>query len=274
MTAWTAKNPLGIIALFISLIYGMSALLLGATIGTLSEMNQTILVWFVVIFPVAVLIAFLWLVARHHRKLYSPADFRSDEGFLTEPADPQSLGARLALEVDEISNEVEASAQGGGDSTGKPVISSPSPTDGRAAAVTSVYVAESLAFRQLEREFPGQVRQHVRINAGDGKTIQVDGVIETGDLNYIVEVKFFTNKTDYRRRIREAIVQITNAYIFHEGFLPHRTKAILIVIIDDDVDGGVIAGCVEHARGDATIDVSYRIYKASDLLSQYGFTTQ
>jgi hypothetical protein len=88
--SYLVRNPLGIIALFISLIYGMSVVLLGLSLEKLSQPNQTILVVFVVLFPAAILGVFGWLVAYHHSKLYSPGDYRSDEGFfgLARPAAP------------------------------------------------------------------------------------------------------------------------------------------------------------------------------------------
>ena len=100
---WLVRNPLGIIALFISLIYGMSAILLGATIQRLALWNQTTLVIFVVIFPFAVLAVFAWLVIAHHRKLYGPGDFRSDESFLSAStsAPAESVGARLIREIED-----------------------------------------------------------------------------------------------------------------------------------------------------------------------------
>jgi hypothetical protein len=67
LPSWSARNPLGIIALFISLIYGMSALLLGTSAKNLSLENQTKLVYFIVGFPFVVLSVFGWLVSRHHR---------------------------------------------------------------------------------------------------------------------------------------------------------------------------------------------------------------
>jgi hypothetical protein len=77
-----ARGPLGIIALFISLIYAISALLLAASVTQLSQGNKTPLICFIVLFPFAVLIMFSWLVAGHHKKLYAPSDFRSDDSFL------------------------------------------------------------------------------------------------------------------------------------------------------------------------------------------------
>ena len=77
-----SRNPLGIIALFIVLVYGFACLLFGFSADTLTPDERTPLIWFVVLFPVLVLILFGWLVSRHHKKLYSPRDYRDDKSFL------------------------------------------------------------------------------------------------------------------------------------------------------------------------------------------------
>ena len=71
------KNPIGIIALFISLIYGFSNLLLGATATSLTPDERSPLIMFIVLFPVVVLGIFYLLVSRHHGKLYAPAHHQS-----------------------------------------------------------------------------------------------------------------------------------------------------------------------------------------------------
>ena len=77
-----SRSPLGIIALFIVLIYGFAALVVGLGGQHLGPQEQAHLVWFLALFPVVVLGVFAWLVARHHMKLYGPADMGSAEGFL------------------------------------------------------------------------------------------------------------------------------------------------------------------------------------------------
>ena len=67
-----AKNPLGIIALFIVLVYGFAALVTTFS-GSLSASERLPLIWFLVLFPVLVLAVFSWLVSRHGGKLYGPA---------------------------------------------------------------------------------------------------------------------------------------------------------------------------------------------------------
>lgn len=77
-----SRNPLAIIALFIILIYGFACLLFGLSVTSLDVTERLPLIWFVVLFPTAVLILFGWLVSKHHNKLYAPTDYRDDESFL------------------------------------------------------------------------------------------------------------------------------------------------------------------------------------------------
>lgn len=77
-----SRNPLGLIALFIVLVYGIAALSLGLT-STLTQGERVPIVWFLVAFPVLVLAVFCWLVSKHHEKLYAPGDYKSDDGFLS-----------------------------------------------------------------------------------------------------------------------------------------------------------------------------------------------
>ena len=76
-----ARNPLGIIALFIVLVYGFAALVT-AFASSLTAAERLPLIWFLVVFPVLVLAVFAWLVSRHSGKLYSPSDFRDEENYV------------------------------------------------------------------------------------------------------------------------------------------------------------------------------------------------
>ncbi|BCT66548.1 hypothetical protein [Nitrosospira sp. NRS527] len=69
-----SQRPLGIIALFIVLIHGFASLVVGFTTN-IGENNQSILVWFLVLFPVIVFLVFAWLVSFRHVNLYPPEAF-------------------------------------------------------------------------------------------------------------------------------------------------------------------------------------------------------
>jgi CheY-like chemotaxis protein len=76
-----SRNPLGIIALFIVLIYGVAGLVTAFS-TSLTAPEKVPLLWFLVIFPVIVLVDFTWLVCNHSNKLYSPSDFRNEENYV------------------------------------------------------------------------------------------------------------------------------------------------------------------------------------------------
>lgn len=76
-----SRNPLGIIALFIVLVYGFASLVT-VFIGSLSSMEKLPLIYFLILFPVLVLGAFVWLVSEHSDKLYGPSDYKNEENFM------------------------------------------------------------------------------------------------------------------------------------------------------------------------------------------------
>lgn len=95
------KNPIGIIALFISLIYGFANLLLGVTATSLTSDERFPLIVFIVLFPVVVLGIFYLLVSRHHGKLYAPGDYKDDKSFLGTLSQ-EEREEKLAKEVEEV----------------------------------------------------------------------------------------------------------------------------------------------------------------------------
>lgn len=74
------KSPLGIIALFIVLVYGFATL--AVSFGNNLSDHIAPLIYFLVLFPVIVFVGFLWLVSKHHDKIYGPSDFKDEENFL------------------------------------------------------------------------------------------------------------------------------------------------------------------------------------------------
>ena len=88
-----SRNPLGIIALFIVLVYGFAALVT-AFPGSLQAADRTPLVYFLVTFPVVVLAVFAWLVSQHANKLYGPSDYKDENNFVTVVASLAAASAR------------------------------------------------------------------------------------------------------------------------------------------------------------------------------------
>ena len=101
------KSPLGIIGLFIVLVYGFASLVVG--LGSNLSEHVAPLVYFMVFFPVLVFLGFLWLVAKHHNKLYGPSDFKNEENFIkAQMATAASLAAATARQAGNSAGVPEA----------------------------------------------------------------------------------------------------------------------------------------------------------------------
>lgn len=74
------KSPLGIIALFIVLVYAIAGLT--ASFGQFSTDQLWLVLAFMVLFPCLVLWVFYKLVTEHSKKIYGPGDFASDDAFI------------------------------------------------------------------------------------------------------------------------------------------------------------------------------------------------
>ncbi len=106
------KNPLTVTGIFagITEAFGTSIL------PFISIANQTILVWFLIIFPILLVLLFFLTLNFNHKVLYAPSDFRKDQAFLdmldtmkgigykeTEPAEQER--------TDSSTNEIDVNAE-------------------------------------------------------------------------------------------------------------------------------------------------------------------
>ena len=76
-----ARNPLGIIALFIVMVYGFASLVT-AFASSLTEAERLPLIYFLIVFHVLVLGVFTWLVSKHSGKLFAPGDFKNEDNYV------------------------------------------------------------------------------------------------------------------------------------------------------------------------------------------------
>jgi len=96
MKAFSIRNPLTIIGLFSSITEGLSIYAL----PKLTEDNQNIFIWFIVLFPSLLVGGFFFTLVKHHTKLYSPSDFDSKDvdfilAFLQKPSEHQKQNPQI-----------------------------------------------------------------------------------------------------------------------------------------------------------------------------------
>lgn len=221
-----AKNPLGIIALFILLIYGIAGLVLGTSGTHLESSQKTILVWFFALFPFAVLFSFVWLVSKHHAKLYSPSDFRNDEGFL-RALTPEEQRKRLEYEALEYISEEHSQTVTKGTSSDSKGKATPPSVPQLSQAKENILLMEELAVRELESVFSVSINRQVSLGADFG----VDGMfLKDGD-PHLVEIKY------YGGRINLITIEKQLQALSIKGLRLHwkRLKIVFVMIIDEQL---------------------------------------
>jgi len=196
-----ATNPLGIIALFLLVAYAIAGTIAGFA-PTLPPRSQEILIWFIVTFPVLVLIVFSVLVVKYHTNLYAPGDFKDESLFATLSASSQRI--RLESTIEEmgsppsqprLSREVAAErvehvfaaqhvaeyAEAQEDSI--PHVE-PKPSVPFAQALAKrAFLAEELAIRKLEAEWESRISRQVIVEGH-----AVDGFVQVGGEFRVIEV--------------------------------------------------------------------------------------
>jgi hypothetical protein len=100
-----ARNPLGIIALLIVLVYAIAGFV--ATSDNFQPPERQILVWFLVLFPILVVVALVYLVTQHHTKLYAPSDFANPEHFV-QVFESQIEKSPKVRELEAVMREVQS----------------------------------------------------------------------------------------------------------------------------------------------------------------------
>lgn len=223
------RNPIGIVALFISLIYAFANLLLGATVSSLTEQERYPLILFIVLFPVVVLGVFYRLVSKHHGKLYAPGDYKDDQSFLRtlsaqerqeklESEVAEALPDQNLISAEPISNEQPAQS-------GK--VTRAFTTDAVPSNLSRLYddirQTEAAALRHLEKEFgPTEAR-----DIGIGETgVSFDALLKSREKPVFAEVKIMRSPTSGFALLDKVLYSAVVA----EKFMNGRFKLILLVV--------------------------------------------
>lgn len=252
------RNPLGIIALFIVLVYGIAGLALGTTAEALTSGQKTTLVWFLSAFPFAVLFTFAWLVARHPGSLYGPRDYRSDEAYL-KALDAARQIAKLDEEVDEVvEQERPAKRIPDAAETLTPGLTS------REELRRNVVLSEDLALRELESEYATSINRQVALGR-----MAVDGAFAAGGRGYGVEVKYVRSPRLNSAAIRRQLEGLASSMV-QSGW---RNFGLVLVLVLDGVAPSSVENQLvdlEKFAADLTLGLETRTYDFAALCQKYG----
>ena len=270
------RNPLGIIGLFICLVYGFACLVLGLGAPSLLPDERSPLVWFIVLFPCLILGVFFRLVTTHHKKLYAPSDYKDERLFISDQSD-EKRAIRLENEVRRVEAQ-ESVTQA--PTTDQPPLALPVPTPEAprpTPAIRSAYAeAERLAFLELEKEIGTPFRKYVQVSS-HGKTEEFDGVLLTKNEAHLIEVKYFSRPA-FKREFLEALIHRASTFMWDATLgdkeAEHqREKVVFWIAIVVDFPSEALAEFKRKVEAAVRCDmftVNMRFYQLDELKAKYG----
>lgn len=255
-----SRNPLGIIALFIVLVYGIAGLVLGISSEHLQSNERLPLIWFLVCFPVIVLIAFYRLVALHHVKLYAPNDFPDKEGFF-RVLTPAEQKQKLDTEIQAIETEMTETNNGN-------TLSIEMEGSGMLKTISTrhAYVlAEELAFREIESEYGVSIHRQVAVGPDYG----FDGIFLKQGLPVAVEIKYSRSSLQMQQRMIQE--QIRKFSTMAKSMKPIPTFMLAIVVdgLTCEQRDAAILG-IQPSINESKLPILLRLYDFDTLKEKYG----
>lgn len=255
-----SRNPLGIIALFILLIYGFATLLFGFVGNTFTEAQKWWFVIFLVIFPVLVLFVFAYLVINHHQKLYAPSDYRDEKNFFgySSPKEQEEKIEKEAKELLENSEPDDNKA-----SSKKQIIQSFAERRDRMEHI------ENLVFDYYEKKYDYDFDRNVYFNINERK-ICFDGLSERkGVLNFF-EIKYTPNLYFPIPLLSNVILNAINIqnYMLKTGKYPnykYRLKLIFVVESDELTEKREFSRRIKNMIDTESINISVSVFSVKQL---------
>ncbi len=262
-----SRNPLGIIALFIVLVYGIAALLLGVSSSNLQPNERLPLIYFLVIFPFIVLIAFYRLFSNHHFKLYAPNDFQDKEGFF-RALSPLEQKQKLEEEIKSIEEETKTNGIILPIPSKEELLSTELEGSGILKTISTrhAYVlAEELAFREIESEFGVSVHRQVAI----GQDYGIDGIFLHQGKPIAIEIKYSKRLPVTRMIMRREIDRFSK---ISQSMKP-EPSFLLAIVVDglNEEQKNLELGKLMKMAEEANLSVQIRIFDFDSLKEKYGF---
>ena len=262
-----SKNPLGIIALFILLIYSFATLLFGLSGENFSEAQKWFFVIFLVAFPVIVLFLFTYLVVNHNQKLYAPEDFKNEENFW-RPSSSSDNQEKYDNEAREVQKEHEKSNT----SNNKVVQLDAEQRRKRFEEQREkIQKMENLVFDYYEKKFDYSISKNVYFKIND-RRVNFDGIsIKDNTLNFF-EIKFSSPRLINEPLLSKMIldtVKVRDSLIKNNSYpgYQYRLKLNFVIETDDVNEIYDFKKRIDSLIKTDVIDIDLKVFTVNELES-------
>ena len=205
------KNPLTIIAIFA----GLAEISGTVVLPFISADNQSVFVWFLIIFPVLLVILFFLTLNFNHRVLYAPSDYKNEENFLAQfkKTDPKARVKRIKEEIKEdleIGKDYEISKLYG--IVDYEIAGETIKDVNHARNLQATYfLSEELIIKKLSLELGINVRREVTFTRENEK-YDFDGVAAKDGSLTVIEVKYMKTAKSSELSILRALENVQHLF--------------------------------------------------------------
>lgn len=271
------KNPLTIIAIFAAIAEISGTIVL----PFIAAANQAIYVWFLIVFPILLIVLFFLTLNFNHKVLYAPSDYQNEDNFLRSL--PRASLAEKVLKIEaEIAEEETAAQSLPAPEKASPVpalasIPAPSPEGApisyrslvRRSTQASYMLAEELIFRKLSKEFSSEIQREVKLGTLGGRYI-FDGIVRERGITTVIEVKFLRHALVSTIQLRDTLSRIQES----AKLLPSEQTAnfrVLLALASDEGNAGQerVAAIIDRYRPEFAFPIEVRLYNLAELEREF-----
>ncbi|MFA7346503.1 MAG: hypothetical protein WCZ86_01965 [Desulfurivibrionaceae bacterium] len=269
------KNPLTIIAIFAAIAEISGTVVLPFIAPT----NQSLYVWFLIIFPILLIVLFFLTLNFNHKVLYAPSDYQNEDNFLRSL--PKATFAEKVLKIEaEIAEEetvakdlpkpetVPATIVGATTSTTRNSAFSYQ-TLVRRSTQAAYMLAEDLIFQKLSKEFSTEIQREVKLNSLAGRYI-FDGIVRERGVTTVIEVKYLRNALMSGTQLRDTLARIQQSVKLLPAEQTSNFRVLLALATDEGgVSHGRVAEQIDHYRKDFSFPIEIRFYNLAELEREF-----
>jgi hypothetical protein len=275
----TIKNPLTIIAIFAAIAEISGTVVL----PFISQSNQGTYIWFLMIFPLLLIIFFFLTLNFNHNVLYAPSDFKDEENFFKsfKPASPTERDEKLREQVREVVEDATVSAAR--EDQGPPAEPAPPPpassgprfssgSYSRSSIQARYSLAEDLVLNKIASETGQAIRRDVSFGFDQSRDRFVfDGVIIDKKNVTAIEIKYIQSLISLKRRVSDVVNNILRISQSHPQ-LYNRSFALVLALVTDLPleEHDSIAEKASAAIGITPFPVHIRVFNLSQLEKEVG----
>lgn len=261
------RNPLTIIAIFA----GLAEISGTGILPFIIEVNQTTYIWFLMIFPVLLVVLFFITLNFNPKVLYSPSDFRDEANYM-KTLQPSTTAEKIRKIEEEVAEESELEKPLSLEAHFEPqvkVVKSQTEivelmkTDPR----MRYQLAESLIIDRLTRELNMQPQRDLYHRNKFGG-FMFDAVFQRPDGITIVEVKYLSAKLSLSR-FKETLQRIQLSIQALPQNVQRNARAVLAIAYDMTEEHAQKAKQeLESMAADSIIPIEVRMFSFPDLLKE------